>query len=593
MISANLEENLSLTTNQISLEILLAQRKISQLTYDKVLAAKKYIERKYNMLKLKNIESTIINEKINKLNLPEEAKKEIFSEIKKSEKKKLEKKRKKLTIYNYESLNIIGKGSFGEVHVCRNKETKEIVAIKKIKKELLIKKNQIKHIRDEQDFLSKIKSEWIIELKSSFQEGNFLYLVMEFLQGGDLMSLLIRKEILTEEESKFYLCELICAIESIHELKCIHRDIKPDNILIDKFGHIKLTDFGLAKIPEYFFTEDIIDNKSNKTNHSRNFSCVGTAYYVAPEVLEKNGYGPEIDWWSLGIIFYEMLIGHTPFYSKTINEVCYMIINHQKFLTFPKRSKISDCAKDLLIKLLSDSNSRIGKNGVNEIKDHPFFKGINWNKIKDMKPSFIPQIKSDCDVQYFDIYEKTEDFYPSLHEKKRKDAEYIGYTFNGKENDPMDLISVIEMIQNKQNEILGKVEQKFENNINNNNNYISNNEFDNKNNTNINYNFTQLGNNYMPSKKSRNINYCGQVNKIKLQDNNEKQCETNINNESKKVNNEMIYYNTINNVKNEYNQINRFKTEDKNPTSEGKKNRIVNSIKSKITSGFIKVFKKK
>ena len=144
MISSNLEENLTVISNQIPIELLLSQSKISQLTYDKVLVAKKYIERKYNMLKLKNIETTIINEKINKLNLPEDAKNEIFSKIKKNEKKKLEKKRKKLTIYNYESLYIIGKGSFGEVHVCRNKETNEIVAIKKNKKRGVNKKKSNK-----------------------------------------------------------------------------------------------------------------------------------------------------------------------------------------------------------------------------------------------------------------------------------------------------------------------------------------------------------------------------------------------------------------------------------------------------------------
>ena len=139
------------------------------------------------------------------------------------------------------------------MHVCRNKITDEIVAIKKIKKEVLYNKNQIIHIKNEQLFMSKVKSPWIVELKASFQDFDYLYLVMEFLQGGDLMNMLIKKEILTEKEAQFYIAEIVLAIESIHKLGCIHRDIKPDNVLIDKNGHIKLTDFGLAKISDKIF----------------------------------------------------------------------------------------------------------------------------------------------------------------------------------------------------------------------------------------------------------------------------------------------------------------------------------------------------
>ena len=245
----------------IPLESLLKQNKISQLTYDKVIVAKKYIERKYNLIKIRKIENEVIKEKINNLNIPKDKKEEIINEIQQKEKNRLQKIREKLTIQDYESLNIIGRGAFGEVHVCRNKKTNEIVAIKKIKKSVLFQKNQIKHTRDEQDFLSKIKSNWIVELKCSFQEGDYLYLIMEYLPGGDLMNLLIIKDILKEEEAKFYLCEMVLAIEAIHNLDCIHRDIKPDNILIDKYGHIKLSDFGLAKIADNIFKEDIYNYK--------------------------------------------------------------------------------------------------------------------------------------------------------------------------------------------------------------------------------------------------------------------------------------------------------------------------------------------
>ena len=435
--------------NNLPLETLLEKKNINQFTYEKVILAKKYIERKYNLIKIRKIENEVIKEKLNNTNIPKEKKEEILNEIEKKEKNRLKKIREKLTIFDYESLAIIGRGAFGEVHVCRNKKTKEIVAIKKIKKSVLLQKNQIKHTRDEQDFLSKIKSDWIVELKYSFQEGDFLYLIMEYLPGGDLMNLFIKKDTLTEEEAKFYICEIILAIESIHNLNCIHRDIKPDNILIDKKGHIKLSDFGLAKIADNIFKEDIINYKGNK--HNRNFSCVGTAYYVAPEVLNKKGYGKEIDWWSLGIIFYEMIFGYAPFCSKHTNDVCYKVLHFEKFLKFPENIKISDNAKDLIIKLITNSNLRLGKNGSEEIKSHPFFKGINWNKIKEMKPPFIPKVKSEFDCRYFEKFDIEEDFYPDPQEvyDTIRDPIFMGYYYKGEEKNPENLVEIIELIREK------------------------------------------------------------------------------------------------------------------------------------------------
>ena len=198
---------------------------------------------------------------INSLQICSDEKQKIKKELYNQEVAKYRKSREKQSIRDYESLAIIGRGAFGEVHVCREKKTGKIYAIKKIKKYILVIKNQIRHILNEQILMSKASSPWIVELKASFQEDDYLYLVMEYLPGGDLMGLLIARDIFTEEESKFYTAEIILAIESIHELNCIHRDIKPDNILIAKDGHIKLTDFGLAKISDKTFKEDIIDYK--------------------------------------------------------------------------------------------------------------------------------------------------------------------------------------------------------------------------------------------------------------------------------------------------------------------------------------------
>ena len=462
------EETKCRSYGQIPLENLLKEKKISQLTYDKVINGKKYIERKYNMIKLQKIEKEIIKEKISKIELPQEEKNKLISEIELKQRKKLEKKREKLTIFNYQSLNIIGRGAFGEIHVCKNKKTKEIVAIKKIKKELVIKKNQIKNTRDEQDFLSKINSPWIVKLKASFQEGDYLYLIMEYLIGGDLMNLLIEKEIFNEDEAKFYISEMIMAIESLHNLNCIHRDIKPENILIDKNGHIKLSDFGLAKIADHIFKEDLIGYNSNKKQHYRTYSCVGTANYVAPEILRENQYGKEVDWWSLGVILYEMLYGFPPFYSDKSYETCEKVKNYLHYLIFPQNIKISDEAKDLITKLLSEPNLRLGKNGSEEIKSHPFFKDINWNNLKEMKPPFVPKVKNDYDIKYFNKYSSKEPLHPHQRNSKKKDSEFVGYTFNGEDTEPCDLVSVIELIRNKQEEYKEKVnEEKNKKNKNN------------------------------------------------------------------------------------------------------------------------------
>ena len=241
---------------EIPLEQLLKENIISQRTYDKVIVAKNYIERRYNLQTAKNMEWNEIINHINSLQICQEEKQKIKKEIYNQEVIKYRKAREKQSIRDYESLAIIGRGAFGEVHVCREKKTGKIYAIKKIKKYILVIKNQIRHVLNEQIIMSKASSPWIVDLKASFQEDEYLYLVMEYLPGGDLMNLLIQKDILTEKEAKFYISELILAIESIHNLDCIHRDIKPDNILIDKNGHIKLSDFGLAKISDKLYEKE-------------------------------------------------------------------------------------------------------------------------------------------------------------------------------------------------------------------------------------------------------------------------------------------------------------------------------------------------
>ena len=439
--------------NKVDLDKLLKSKKISQSTYDKVTIAKQIIEQKYNMKNIKNSEMNQIFSKIDSLNISQSQKEQIKQEIHSQESAKYRKLREKQSIRDYTSLAIIGRGAFGEVHVCREKKTGQIVAVKKIRKDVLKIKNQVIHVRNEQLFMSKVKSPWIVELKASFQEDDYLYLVMEYLPGGDFMNLLIKKDILTEDEAKFYTAELILAIENIHKLDCIHRDIKPDNVLIDKTGHIKLSDFGLAKVSPKIFE---INNNNNENidfkpdSHQKNYSCVGTAYYVAPEVLKKKGYGPEVDWWSVGVIFFEMLFGYAPFHSKETNQVCHKVLNWQKYLVIPSKIKISKEAEDLIWKLINNSNQRLGIGGAEEIKKHPFFKDVDWDNIRNTKAPFIPRLKNDYDTHYFETLEEKEPFYPNRFNKKqkRKDIEFMGYTF--KEGDFNEF--------NLENEFLNSIE---------------------------------------------------------------------------------------------------------------------------------------
>ena len=447
---------------QLPLETLLKNKKINQRTYDKVKIGKEYLEKKYNLIHSKSNEINEIIAKINSLDISNDEKQKMLSELGHAESEELRKNRIKQTIRDYESIKIIGRGAFGEVHVCRVKKTGEIVAIKKIKKDEIIKKNQIIHIRNEQKFMSKVKSPWIVELKASFQDNDFLYLVMEFLPGGDFMNLLIEKDKLTEEEAKFYTAELILAVESIHKLDCIHRDIKPDNILIDKTGHIKLSDFGLAKVSDKLYEQNSTKTPNynpNKRTHQKLYSCVGTAFYVAPEVLKKKGYSQEIDWWSVGVIFYEMLVGYAPFYAEETQEVINKVLG--KIWEVPEEIKLSKEALDFMKRMMSDPNERLGKNGPEEIKSHPFFKGVDWDNIRNnMKPPFIPDIENDYDTKYFETFEEIEPFYPHKKSIKKRQGEWIGLTYKGNNEEEINKVKRIA-------ENINNIEEENKNNDNN------------------------------------------------------------------------------------------------------------------------------
>ena len=479
------------------------------ITYERVRVAKEYIEKKYRLKKEEEQEKKKdweeIMSRMTQLNLAEDEAAKIKEEILHKEGENLRKKRKKISIFDFEPLKIIGKGAFGEVRVCRYIPNNTIVAIKKMKKEEMHKKNQVLHVRAERDVLSEAKNEWIVDLKFSFQDQNYLYLGMEFLPGGDLMSLLMARDILPEQEAKFYAAEIVMAIESVHKLDCIHRDLKPDNVLIDSDGHIKLSDFGLTKKLDI----KLIDN--NLQNELRNFgnsSTVGTPDYIAPEVIKQKGYGQEIDWWSLGVIMFEMMIGYPPFFSESSTETCKKILDWKNTLNIRPEANISKEAEDILRKLITDPENRLGVNGADEIKSHPFFRGIDWNHIKEtLIPPFIPDLKNNYDTKYFDEFEEDEPFYPINNDNnkgkkfQKKDMCFVDFTYN-RENDNNyrnNMVTALEVFDALQDNIKkikeGKYDQNSLNSNNNSNSTISTNKNSFIINENLNSNLSNINNN--------------------------------------------------------------------------------------------------
>ena len=296
----------------------------------------------------------------------------------------------KLTYNDFQPIKLLGRGSFGEVILVRLKSTKKVYAMKILDKKILKMKKQQNHTKTERDLMVKINSPFIVNIKSAFQDDTNLYLVSEFMQGGDMFFHMHDGQIVifSHDKTRFYILELVLALESLHKNNMVYRDLKPENILLDSKGHVKLTDFGLSKI---------LEDEDDKA-----FTLCGTPQYLAPEVLLKKGYDKMVDWWSLGCVLYEMLMGRLPFAIKRgmINLKIY-----EKKIDFPR--KISNEARDLIEKfLVVNPTERLGygPNGTDDIKNHPFFNGVDWDLAiqKKYKPPFIPKLKNDVDLRYFD-----------------------------------------------------------------------------------------------------------------------------------------------------------------------------------------------
>ncbi|KAJ8535498.1 hypothetical protein K7X08_023218 [Anisodus acutangulus] len=449
----------------------------SSLTMEKVAAAKQFIENHYKS-QMKSIQDRkqrrwILERKLASSDVPKEEQVNLIKDLEQKETEYMRLRRHKICVDDFELLTIIGRGAFGEVRLCREKKSGNIYAMKKLKKSEMLIRGQVEHVRAERNLLAEVASHCIVKLYYSFQDAEYLYLVMEYLPGGDMMTLLMREDTLCESVAKFYIAQSVLAIESIHKHNYIHRDIKPDNLLLDKTGHMKLSDFGLCKPldcrtlstlneNEAMDDENIrdpmdIDSSFPDANDGSNwrspreqlqhwqmnrrklaFSTVGTPDYIAPEVLLKKGYGMECDWWSLGAIMYEMLIGYPPFYSDDPITTCRKIVHWRNQLKFPVDPKLSAEAKDLICRLLCDVEHRLGTGGgANQIKAHPWFKDIVWDKLYEMDAAFKPEVNGELDTQNFMKFDEMDHPTPARSGSgpsrkislTPKDLSFVGYTY--------------------------------------------------------------------------------------------------------------------------------------------------------------------
>uniref|UniRef100_A0A8C9R0K1 Rho-associated protein kinase n=1 Tax=Scleropages formosus TaxID=113540 RepID=A0A8C9R0K1_SCLFO len=298
---------------------------------------------------------------------------------------------------DFEKVKVIGRGAFGEVQLVRHKASQKVYAMKLLSKFEMIKRSDSAFFWEERDIMAFADSPWVVQLSCAFQDDRYLYMVMEYMPGGDLVNLTSTYDV-PEKWAKFYTAEVVLALDAIHSMGFIHRDVKPDNMLLDCYGHLKLADFGTCM-------------KMDSTGMVRCDTAVGTPDYISPEVLKSQGgdgyYGRECDWWSVGVFIFEMLVGETPFYADSLVGTYSKIMDHKNSLNFPDDVEISKDAKDLICAFLTDREVRLGRSGVEEIKRHPFFQNDQWtfDTIRDTVAPVVPELTSDIDSSNFDEIE--------------------------------------------------------------------------------------------------------------------------------------------------------------------------------------------
>lgn len=333
---------------------------------------------------------------------------------------------------DFEKLKLLGKGSFGKVVLVRLTLNGKLYAMKILKKDAVIKRKQVTHTKTERILLEKLRHPFIVKLYYAFQDNDNLYYVTEFMQGGEMFFHLHRNPQYKDKAVIFYLSEILLAIEYMHSKNYIYRDLKPENILIDQSGHIKLTDFGLSKI----LSQD----------DSLTFTMCGTAEYLAPEIILEKGYAKSCDWFSFGALMFEMYCGYHPFPRKGKK------IDPRVYLTPIKIPRyLTEDARNILSQLLEvNPRKRIGYNGAEEIKKHPYFKDVDFDKVlhKEYTPPFVPKLNNEMDLRYFDTGFTSEDVnsYNENEVKYRENSEeFEGFTYQ-----PEDLLE--QQNEEKENE---------------------------------------------------------------------------------------------------------------------------------------------
>lgn len=327
-------------------------------------------------------------------------------------------------INDFKILKPITKGGFARVYLAKKKATGDYYAIKVLKKQDMVEKNQVENVIAERNILATVSCPYVVRLYYAFQTKENLCLAMEFLNGGDLFSLLMAMGCFEEDVARFYIAETLLAVEYLHSRGIVHRDIKPDNVLINSKGHVKLTDFGLSHVglskqtAEFLKTVDEEDKLEGE-------GVVGTPDYLAPEVLLGLKHNECVDYWAIGCILYEFITGVPPFSGDSPQEIFQNILTGE--IVWPDVPEdMSENAKDLITKLLaSDPHERLGANGMEEVKKHPFFDGLEWDKLFEVKvPPFVPTESSPDDTSYFEAREQywplIEEDFGSLYRKSEK-----------------------------------------------------------------------------------------------------------------------------------------------------------------------------
>ncbi|KAJ0059047.1 hypothetical protein NL108_007306, partial [Boleophthalmus pectinirostris] len=304
---------------------------------------------------------------------------------------------------DFETIKLISNGAYGAVYMVRHKETRQRFAMKKINRQNLMLRNQIQQVFVERDILTFAENPFVVSMFCSFETRRHLCMVMEYVEGGDCANLLKNIGPLPVDMARMYFAETVLALEYLHNYGIVHRDLKPDNLLITSMGHIKLTDFGLSKIGLMNMTTNLYEGHIEKdTREFIDKQVCGTPEYIAPEVILRQGYGKPVDWWAMGIILYEFLVGCVPFFGDTPEELFGQVVNDE--IIWPdEEDALPTDAQDLITRLLRQNPmERLGTGGTAEVKMHTFFLGLDWNGLLRQKAEFIPQLETDEDTSYFD-----------------------------------------------------------------------------------------------------------------------------------------------------------------------------------------------